>query len=77
MGTDGSEINWDLIKMAFQSAASIAIIPMQDILGLDSESRMNLPGTVGNNWNWRFNPDMLKTQFIQKLNDITIKTGRL
>ena len=77
LGTDGSEINWDLIKMAFQSAASIAIIPMQDILGLDSESRMNLPGTVGNNWNWRFNPDMLKTKFIQKLNDITIKTGRL
>ena len=45
---------WLLIDMALASSASLAIIPMQDFLGLGSESRMNTPGTPDKNWRWRF-----------------------
>ena len=44
IGTDGKEINWDLIRLASQSVADMAIYPMQDVLGLGTEARMNLPG---------------------------------
>jgi len=49
--TDGKEINWDLIHAASQSVADIAIHTMQDVLGLDSGHRMNLPGKPEGNWN--------------------------
>jgi 4-alpha-glucanotransferase len=45
----------DLIDMALKSDALLAIIPMQDILALDSTNRMNVPGTSTGNWHWRFN----------------------
>ena len=46
LGTDGSEIHWDFIRLALSSVAGWAIFPLQDVLGLGSESRMNLPGTL-------------------------------
>jgi len=46
---------WSVIMSAFNSSAKWAIIPMQDILGLDSNARMNVPGTIENNWLWKFN----------------------
>ncbi len=52
-GVDGSDISWDLIRSALSSKCKYAIIPMQDILSLDANSRMNIPSTVGNNWDWR------------------------
>jgi 4-alpha-glucanotransferase len=45
----------DLIKMALDADAQLAIIPMQDLLALDSSHRMNTPGTCTGNWHWRFN----------------------
>ncbi len=51
--SDGKEINWDFIKAAIASVANTAIIPMQDLLGLGNEARMNFPGTTNGNWNWR------------------------
>jgi len=45
----------DLIDMALESNAQLAIIPMQDVLALDSSHRMNTPGTSTGNWHWRFN----------------------
>lgn len=57
--TDGSEIEWELIRLGMLSVADQAIFPMQDFMGLDTEHRMNLPATVGNNWLWRYTPDML------------------
>lgn len=54
LGTDGSSIHWDMIRMALGSVADTAIIPLQDVLGLDSSARMNLPGTAEGNWAWRF-----------------------
>ncbi|MFW2374226.1 MAG: 4-alpha-glucanotransferase, partial [Gammaproteobacteria bacterium] len=48
------EMPWILIRLALSSVANIAIIPMQDILSLDSLHRMNTPGTTVGNWRWRF-----------------------
>jgi 4-alpha-glucanotransferase len=43
-----------LIDAVYDSAAQLAIVPMQDLLRLGSDSRMNMPGTVAGNWTWRF-----------------------
>ncbi len=51
--TDGREIHWDLIRLAMESRADLAVAPMQDLLGLGAEARMNLPGTAAGNWGWR------------------------
>src|SRR5262249_42531847 len=53
LNTRGREINWDFIRAAFSSTANTAIVPMQDVLGLDSTARMNLPASDKGNWNWR------------------------
>jgi 4-alpha-glucanotransferase len=54
IGTEGKEIHWDLIRLASQSVADMALYPMQDVLGLGTEARMNLPGKSLGNWEWRF-----------------------
>jgi 4-alpha-glucanotransferase len=51
---DGSEIHWDFLRLALASTAGMAIFPLQDLLGLGTESRMNRPGSTGGNWEWRF-----------------------
>ena len=51
--SDGREIHWDLIRLAMASVARLAVFPMQDVLGLGSEARMNLPSTTEGNWRWR------------------------
>ena len=76
LGSDGSKIHWDMIKLAIDSPADIAIIPMQDILGLDSRARMNTPGTVGQNWMWRFDPDLLTSDLKEQLLSLTTGAGR-
>lgn len=74
--TDGSEINWDLIHAASQSVADIAIHTMQDVLGLDGKSRMNLPGSAEGNWEWRFGWDQVTSDRADKLLQITALHGR-
>jgi 4-alpha-glucanotransferase len=54
LGRDGSDFAWDLIRAAFASVADTAIVPLQDVLDLDSAARMNLPGRPAGNWAWRF-----------------------
>jgi len=76
LGTDGHEINWDFIRLALMSVADTAIIPMQDVLGLGSEARMNLPGTTEGNWCWRFVPDMLTEEIKARLKELTALYGR-
>lgn len=56
LGTNGDEMNWVLIRALFASVAQAAIVPMQDILGLGSESRMNIPAKASGNWLWRMPP---------------------
>jgi len=74
--TDGKEINWDLICAASQSVADIAIHTMQDVLGLDSVHRMNLPGKPEGNWEWRFTWEQVTKSDSEKLCEISALYGR-
>lgn len=58
---------WPLIRTALASRANLAIIPMQDVLGLGGEHRMNTPGTNEGNWNWRFSWDYLEPELAARL----------
>jgi 4-alpha-glucanotransferase len=70
LGTDGSEINWVFIRTVMASVAEVAMYPLQDVLGLGSEARMNLPGKPGGNWRWRFRRDMLKPELASRLKEL-------
>jgi 4-alpha-glucanotransferase len=67
LGLDDQPVNWVLIRAVLASVAKIAIVPLQDILGLGSEARMNLPGTVSGNWKWRFRPNALTKELSERL----------
>jgi 4-alpha-glucanotransferase len=66
-----------LIQLALDTKANIAIIPMQDILGLDAAHRMNTPGTMERNWQWRFDWNMLKTEHIQEIKQMIQQSNRV
>ncbi len=53
------ESTWPLVELALSSCAALAVVPVQDVLGLGSEARMNRPGTLGGNWEWRLEPGQL------------------
>jgi 4-alpha-glucanotransferase len=76
LGSDGREINWELIHAASESIANIAIHPFQDVLGLDSEHRMNLPGKAEGYWEWRFTWEQLTPRHAERLYEITAVHGR-
>ncbi|HWP44380.1 MAG TPA: 4-alpha-glucanotransferase [Blastocatellia bacterium] len=65
--SDGKEINWDFIEAAFRSAARMALAPLQDVLGLGSEARMNLPASQEGNWKWRFRSQALTEELSSRL----------
>lgn len=67
MNVSGDNINWDLIRLAISSSAKYAIIPIQDIIGLDTWARMNTPGVGEGNWQFRFEEDMLKEDMAERL----------
>lgn len=67
LDTDGREMNWTLIRAGLASVANTVIIPMQDVLGLGSEARMNLPGRASGNWRFRFSWDQLTSDVVQRL----------
>ena len=71
LDTTGEEINWDLIRLALSSEADTIIIPFQDILGLGSEARMNTPGTVSGNWEWRLRKELLTSKIGERLKELT------
>lgn len=73
---NGDDIHWDMIKLALLSKANTSIVPIQDIMGLGSEARMNLPGRPGGNWQWRFTWDMLTDDMCRRLHALTIKGKR-
>ncbi len=76
LGCDGSEINWDMIALAWQTPATTAIVPLQDVLGLGSEARMNVPGRAWGNWQWRFQWEQLRPEAGERLEHLTRSTGR-
>ncbi len=69
--SDGNDICKDLIRVAWASVANTAIIPMQDLLRLGGDARMNLPGTTVNNWLWRMKADDLRTELAEELAALT------
>lgn len=64
------EVCWRFIEIAYQSPSNTAIIPLQDVLCLGSNARMNYPGTVGGNWSWRFKKDSITKDIEEKLHHL-------
>ncbi|GAC1490621.1 MAG: hypothetical protein NVS2B14_02780 [Chamaesiphon sp.] len=77
MGCVSSEgIHWDLIRLAFSSVANQAIIPLQDVLGLGTEARINFPSKSEGNWEWRYQSDALTHEICDRLKAFTTTFGR-
>jgi 4-alpha-glucanotransferase len=70
------EIHWDLIRLALMSVADTAIIPMQDLLGLGDDARMNRPAVAHGNWEWRLLPKQITRSLIANLSAMTEIYGR-
>lgn len=77
LDSDGNQIHWDFIRAAISSVAQIAVFPFQDVLGLGSEARMNLPSRAEGNWGWRFQAEQLKPELGARLRDLNQTFGRL
>lgn len=71
LGSEDKEINWDMMNALSESAANTVIFPLQDVIGLDSDHRMNFPGTPWGNWEWRFSWDQLQNRHTEELENIT------
>ncbi len=69
-------VHWGMIRLALSSIATLAIIPLQDLLGLGSEARMNTPGLAEGNWEWRFDAAMLSNTLCHHLTTLTELYGR-
>jgi 4-alpha-glucanotransferase len=77
LGTDGEEINWDFIRAVQMSVAVVSIAQLQDVLGLGSEARMNVPASAEGNWAWRFKEGDLTDELAARLKEMTALYGRL
>jgi len=76
-GRSEEPMPWPLIRCALGSRAHLAVVPMQDLLGLDSEHRMNIPGTRDGNWAWRFNWDQVEPNLAARVLRLVRQYGRL
>jgi 4-alpha-glucanotransferase len=74
--TTGKEIHWDFIRGVLASVANTAVVPMQDLLGLATEARMNLPNSTEGNWSWRFKDGALTAVVAARLQELTALYGR-
>jgi 4-alpha-glucanotransferase len=77
LGRCNDGIHWAFIRAAQNSVADLALIPMQDVLGLGSEARMNTPSLHGGNWKWRFAPAQFTSELVAKLAQLAQVTDRL
>jgi 4-alpha-glucanotransferase len=77
-GIEDDDLEWAIVRLTLSSRARISILPMQDVLGLGAEARMNHPGTVGNgNWQWRLEPGQLTSALAAHLREATAESRRL
>jgi 4-alpha-glucanotransferase len=76
LARDGRDISWDLIRLAWSSVANTTIAPLQDVLSLGPEARMNLPGRASGNWGWRFVEGQLSEFALRRLEETTHVYGR-
>jgi len=77
LGHDGEGPHWQFIRAAYTSPSRLAIVPMQDVLGLGSEARMNVPGRAAGNWAWRVPPGLPRGDEPARLRRLAQVTGRL
>jgi 4-alpha-glucanotransferase len=73
---DDDDIHWQLMRLAWSSVATLAIAPLQDVLGIGSEGRMNIPGQPEGNWCWRYHPEVLEPELSIRLAELTSLYGR-
>jgi 4-alpha-glucanotransferase len=74
-----SNIAWEFIELAWHSGSNLAVAPLQDVLSLGTEARMNIPGTSGAavmNWRWKFAPGVLTSEIQHRLENLTRESGR-
>ena len=72
----GIRMTVGIAALAWASVADFAITPLQDVLNLGSEARMNFPGQPQGNWSWRFVPDQVNAWTLDRIADITRLFGR-
>ncbi|MFV0440130.1 MAG: 4-alpha-glucanotransferase [Lachnospirales bacterium] len=70
------EIHWDFIRLALSSVSKLAVIPMQDYIGLDSDCRINTPSTIGCNWTWRMKKNEFSNELSEKIKCVNNIYGR-
>ena len=76
LGCNDEEIPWSMIKAIWSSVAEMVITPMQDLLELGSEARMNFPSRAEGNWQWRVKSDQLSQQLAARMREMNILYGR-
>jgi 4-alpha-glucanotransferase len=77
LGSDGREMHWTLIQTLMRSVARAVVVPMQDLLGSGTDSRMNKPGTLGGNWKWRMRPGDFTSAIASRLKDYAVTYDRV
>jgi 4-alpha-glucanotransferase len=75
--SNGKDIVGDLIRLIWSSVAKMAVIPLQDLLRLGDEARMNIPGTTNNNWKWRFTWSQMNDELNSELKQMTVLYNRI
>jgi len=73
---DSGQAAWELMRLAWSSVAALAVAPLQDLLNLGSEARMNVPGRTEGNWTWRCTEEMLSSPAFHSLRELTISSNR-
>ncbi len=74
--SENEGLHWGLIRGAYGSVANMAIVQMQDILGLDESARMNTPSTMGGNWQWRLDSGLVTSELCRRLKELAVMYGR-
>jgi len=73
---EGGQVAWDLIRLAWSSVAGLAVAPLQDLVNLGPETRMNVPGRPEGNWTWRCTEEMLSAPAFHSLRELTSGSNR-
>jgi 4-alpha-glucanotransferase len=76
LGRSGDDVSWDLIRLALSSVADYAVVPLQDMLDLGTEARMNRPAIASGNWAWRFRREQITDFLLARLADLTTMYSR-
>lgn len=76
LATDGEEIHWDFVRAVWASVAHTVVAPVQDLIGIGTEGRMNLPASTSGNWFWRLRDGQLTPEIIERLKTLTETYGR-